>query len=75
MAGTVACDCAKIEAARAQGRDAWTEMVISSRFADVELVDLHSRAPRMAPSPSHVSVATARGSLSSPSAIHLKNLR
>jgi len=54
MAGTVTSDCPKFEIASMQAGDARTEMVISYRLADVELVDpqavyfvsLHRQRPK-----------------------------
>jgi hypothetical protein len=39
---TVAGDSAQVEVAGFQRPDAWAEMVISDRFADVELIDLYA---------------------------------
>jgi hypothetical protein len=42
MTGTVARDGAQFEITNFQRRDPWAEMVISDRFADVELIDPHA---------------------------------
>lgn len=42
MAGKVKCDCAEFEISGAQRRDPRTEIVVAERFADIELVDLHT---------------------------------
>jgi hypothetical protein len=42
VAETVARNCTQIEVPSVQGRDAWGDIVIADRLADVELVDLHA---------------------------------